>query len=102
MHTLEGLPILKHAEALQSSGKEKNAWAVLQEFFDFFGKDSAEEHLWYMLAMVLQSDNEEIVPRHRSNMIFFYEYSIAFYKAARFLYAQQKKKQGKKRNNSSS
>lgn len=92
MHSLEGLPILDHYKSLLSKGKENNAWAVLHEFFDFFGEQSPQEHLWYMLVMALKNDNDEIEARHRSNMIFFYEYSLALYKAAHFLYAQQKKK----------
>jgi hypothetical protein len=38
-----------------------------------------------MLTAALRSDNEEIEARHRGNMIFFYEYSIVFFKAVRLL-----------------
>lgn len=110
MHTLEGLQILDHYNSLLTTGKEKNAWGILHEFFDFFNEESPREHLWYMLVMALKSDNDDIDARHRSNMIFFYEYSVALFKAASVLYEQQKKslvctsnkKQKKKKKSSSS
>lgn len=92
MNTLDGLPILDHYTSLLAKGKEKNAWGILHEFFDFFNEESPREHLWYMLVHALKSDNEEIETRHRSNMIFFYEYSVALFKAAHTLYMQQKKR----------
>ena len=92
MNTLEGLPILNHYNSLLAKGKKKNAWGVLHEFFDFFNEESPKEYLWYMLVMALKNDNEGIDARHRSNMIFFYEYSIAFFKAVHTLYIQQHRK----------
>jgi hypothetical protein len=91
MHTLEGLPILDHYNSLLANGKEKNAWGVLHEFFDFFNEESPKEHLWYMLVMALKNDNDDIDARHRSNMIFFYEYSVALFKAAYIIYERHKK-----------
>ncbi len=90
MNTLEGLPILDHYNSLLAKGKEKNAWGVLHEFFDFFNEESPKEHLWYMLVLALKNDNDEIEARHRSNMIFFYEYSVALFKAAYTLYGRGK------------
>lgn len=91
MNTLSGLPILDHYTRLLAKGKEKNAWAILYEFFDYFGEKSPEEHLWYMLVMALKNDSDEIEARQRGDMIFFYEYSVALFKAAYTLYMQQKK-----------
>lgn len=91
MNTLEGLPILEHYNSLLANGKEKNAWGVLHEFYNFFNEESPKEYLWYMLVLALKSDSEAIDARHRSNMIFFYEYSVALFKAAYTLYEQQKK-----------
>ena len=91
MNTLDGLPILDHYTSLLEKGKEENARGVLHEFFDYFGEDSPREHLWFMLVLALKSNSETITARHRSNMIFFYEYSVALFKAAHVLYMQQKK-----------
>jgi hypothetical protein len=91
MNTLEGLPIIDHYNSLLANEMEKNAWAILHEFFDFFNEESPKEHLWYMLVMALKNDNDDIDARHRSNLIFFYEYSVALFKAALVLYEQQKK-----------
>lgn len=107
MNTLEGLPILDHYISLLAKGKEKNAWGVLHEFFNFYNEDSPKEHLWYMLVLALKNDSEAIEARHRSNMIFFYEYSVALFKAAYTLYEKQKnlsstpqaKNKKRKRNN---
>src|SRR5688500_3992388 len=91
MNTLEGFPIFDHYNSLLAKGKEKNAWGVLHEFFDFFNEESPKEHLWYMLVMALKNDNDDIDARHRSNIIFFYEYSVALFKAAYTLYERHKK-----------
>jgi hypothetical protein len=91
MNTLDGLPILDHYARLLAKGKEKHARGILHEFFDYFGEKSPEEILWYMLVMALKNDTDEIEARHRGEMIFFYEYSIAFFKAAFVLYEQQRK-----------
>jgi len=91
MNTLEGLPILEHYNSLLANGKEKNAWGVLHEFYNFFNEESPKEYLWYMLVLSLKSDSEAIDARHRSNMIFFYEYSVALFKAASILYKRSKK-----------
>jgi hypothetical protein len=91
MNTLNGLPILDHYTRLLAKGKEKHARGVLHEFFDYFGEKSPEEILWYMLVMALKNDNDEIEARHRGEMIFFYEYSVALFKAAHVLYEQQRK-----------
>lgn len=97
MNTLDGLPISDHYQRLLAKAKEKDAWAILHEFFDFFNEESPKEHLWYMLVLSLKNDNDEIEARHRSNMIFFYEYSCILFKAVQFLNANQNPKRKKKR-----
>jgi hypothetical protein len=86
MHTLEGLPLHGHYQQLMSTQEVKFAWAVLHEFFEAFGEDGPKDLLWFMLAAVMKSDNEEITSRHRGNLIFFFEYSQAFYKAIHTIY----------------
>jgi len=91
MNTLEGLPILDHYNRLLATGKTKNALDVMYEYFNFFNEEGPKEHLWYMLVLALKNDNEAIDARHRSNMIFFYECSLAFFKAAYTLCENQNK-----------
>jgi hypothetical protein len=85
MHTLEGLPILDHYNNLLAKGEPQDALAILQEFFDYFPADSSREFLWFMLATALKNESDEIQPRHRGEMIFFYEYCIALFKASQVL-----------------
>ena len=92
MNTLQGLPILSSYNKLQKNEKEKHAWAVLHEFFDFFDEQSVKEYLWFILVMTLKNDSDEIDARNRGNMLFFYEYCLALFKAAQTLNSKQHKK----------
>ena len=92
MNTLEGLPLREHYQYLLSTQDPKHAWAILHEFFEAFGEEGPGELLWYMLSVVMKSDNEEITSRHRGNLIFFFEYSQAFYKAMYTLYKGEAQK----------
>lgn len=85
MNTLEGLPIFDYYTNLLAKGKEQHALAILHEFFDYFPADSSREFLWFMLATALKNESDEIQPRQRSEMIFFYEYCIALFKASQAL-----------------
>jgi hypothetical protein len=40
MNTLEGLPILDHYKNLLATENEQHAWDILQEFFDYYGKEA--------------------------------------------------------------
>jgi hypothetical protein len=96
MHTLEGLPMLEHYNSLMKKSDKQSAWRVIQEYFRIFDQKDPQELLWFMLTTALRSDNEEIGARQRGNMIFFYEYSILFFKAAHFLYEEHNNKKHKK------
>lgn len=85
MNTLQGLPILTHYNNLLKFQKQKDAWAVFHEFFDFFDGDSPKEHQWYLLIMSLTNSSDEMGAKQRSNLIFFFEYSLALIKAAEVL-----------------
>jgi hypothetical protein len=85
MNTLEGLPILEHYHNLLAKHEEKEALEIFREFFDYFANDSPKEYLWFMLATALKNESDEIQPRQRSEMIFFYEYCLALFKAAQVL-----------------
>jgi hypothetical protein len=85
MNTLEGLPMWELYKSLSTKADKQTAWRVIQEFFRLFDEKEPQELLWFMLTAALRSDNEEIEARHRGNMIFFYEYSVVFFKAVRLL-----------------
>lgn len=91
MHPLDGLPLRDHYASLLAEGKEQDAWAILLEFVAFFDDRSAEDHLWYILVMALKNNSDEIDAHHRSNMLFFYEYCIALFRAAALLSGKHKK-----------
>jgi hypothetical protein len=93
MNTLEGLPILDHYKNLLATENEQHAWDILQEFFDYYGKEIPEEQLWYMLVMAL-GNSDAIEARHRSDMIFFYEHCNAFFIAAYLLHKHNAKQPG--------
>lgn len=86
MNTLEGLPILDHYKNLQSTGQPQDAWAILHEFFHYYGKQAPEEELWYILVMALGNNSDEMDGYQRSTMIFFYEQCKALFSAAFLLY----------------
>jgi hypothetical protein len=85
MHTLEGLPMWDYYKNLLTTPDKGNALRVINEFFRLFGEKDPQEQLWYILTTALRSENEEIEARHRGNMIFFYEYSVVFFKAVKIL-----------------
>lgn len=98
MHYLEGLSIIDYHRRLKEVPDTKTAWKIVREFYDFFEAQGAEEMLWYMLTVALISDNEEVEKKHRSNMIFFYEYCRAFHQAVHLLHEERgTAKKGKKK-----
>ncbi|MEO8406155.1 MAG: hypothetical protein ABI480_16220 [Chitinophagaceae bacterium] len=88
-HTLEGLPMLEHYNSLLKNSDNESAWRIIDEYFRLFEEKDPQEVLWFMLTTALRADNEEIGARQRGNMIFFYEYSSIFFKAAHFLYKER-------------
>lgn len=86
MNTLEGFLMHKHYKNLQATDEKKYAWKILSEFFEAFDEDGPQETLWFMLSAALKLESEEIDGKERSNMLFFYEYTVAFFKAAHVLY----------------
>lgn len=97
MNTLEGLPLLAHYKNLQATEEKKYAWKVLQEFFETFDEDGPLETLWFMLSSAMKLESEEVDGKERSNMLFFYDCTIAFFKAAHFLYEQHRLKKGEEK-----
>jgi hypothetical protein len=96
MYLLEGWPIEDYLEKLRSEKKEKFAWQVISDFFEFFDQEGPKEILRDMLTISLISDREDITGKLRSDMIFFYTYSKALYEALYFLYEQREnRKRGK-------
>ncbi len=93
MNTLEGLPLHSHYKNLQATEKKKYAWKILHEFFEAFDKDGAQETLWFMLSAAMKLESEEVDGKERSNMLFFYDYSMILYKAVHFLYKEHQQKE---------
>ena len=97
MHTLEGLPMWDYYLKLQSKPDKDSAWSVINEFFRLFDENDPKELLWFILSTALRSENEEIEARHRSNMLFFFENSVIFFKAVRILAEAQDSKPTRKK-----
>ncbi|MCG2613961.1 hypothetical protein LZZ85_06700 [Terrimonas sp. NA20] len=94
MNTLEGLPLHSYYKNLQATEKKKYAWKILHEFFEAFDEEGAQETLWFMLSAAMKLESEEVDGKERSNMLFFYDYSMAFYKAVHFLYQEYHQRKG--------
>ncbi|PZR27446.1 MAG: hypothetical protein DI535_10570 [Citrobacter freundii] len=92
MNTLEGLPLLTYYKNLQATQEKKYAWKILHEFFETFDEDGPQETLWFMLSAAMKLETEDVDGKERSNMLFFYDYSIAFFKAVHFLYRRHREK----------
>jgi hypothetical protein len=90
MNTLQGLPLLGYYKQLIETKEDEQAWNIFHEFFETFDDEGPEELLWFMLTAAMKLDSEEINGRHRGNMIFFYEYTVALFKAAQVLYEQHR------------
>jgi hypothetical protein len=100
MHYLEGISIIDYHRRLREVTGTETAWKIIREFYAFFEAEGAGEMLWYLLTVALISDNEEITSKHRSNLLFFYEYSRALHQAVYLLNEErQTKKKRKKKNN---
>lgn len=97
MHTLEGMPMWDYYKNLLSKPDKDNAWSIINEYFRLFDENQPKELLWYILSTALRSENEEIEARHRGDMLFFYEYSVIFFKAVRVLAEAETSKTTKKK-----
>ncbi len=86
MNTLEGLLLHTHYKNLRATEEKKYAWKILRDFFEAFDEEGAQETLWFMLSAAMKLESEEVDGKERSNMLFFYDYSIPFFKAAYLLY----------------
>jgi hypothetical protein len=91
MNTLQGLPLHGYYKQLIATKEDEYAWNILHEFFETFDDEGPQEILWFMLTNVMKLDSEEINGRLRGNMIFFYEYAVALFKATHVLYEQYRK-----------
>lgn len=98
MNTLEGVLLHTHYKNLQATEEKKYAWKILHEFFEAFDEEGPQETLWFMLAAAMKLESEDIDGKERSNIIFFYEYSVALFKAAHVLYQHHYEKKARKKN----
>lgn len=98
MFLLDGWPVNGYLENLRNEKKEKYAWKIIDDFYQFFDGESPKETLRDMLTIYLIIDREDITGKLRSNMIFFYSYCEALFEAVSFLNDKQanNKRKGKK------
>jgi len=99
MNTLEGVLLHTHYKNLLATEDKKYAWKVLHEFFEAFDEEGPQETLWFMLAAAMKLDSEDVDGKERGNLIFFYEYSMALFKAAYVIYRHHYEKKAKKNTN---
>src|ERR1700730_11702578 len=97
MILLDGLPILDHLNEFKSHPNEAVAWAIIQDFFNSYDKDVSKETLRDIVTIALISDRDDLESVHRSNIIFFYDYSCALYQAIDFLLENHLTKKRNKR-----
>lgn len=95
MNTLEGLPLYNHYKKLAATEEKKYAWKVVQEFFKMFDEDGPQETLWFMLSAAMKLESDLVDERERSNLLFFYDYTVYFFKAVHFLHADRQKRKAK-------
>ena len=92
MNTLEGSPLPEYCKQLLQTGDRKYAWLILKDYFETFDEQGPQEILWFMLTTAMKLENEDVSGTERSNMIFFYEYTLALFKASYILCNREKKK----------
>jgi len=85
MNTMEGSPLPEYCKQLLLTGEKEYAWRILKDYFDTFDEQGPQEILWFMFTTAMKLENEEVSGSERSNMIFFYEYTVALFKAAYLL-----------------
>ena len=77
-------------EKLQDTGSPAAAWDVVEQYFKCFGLADLRQELWRLLCATLTHPE---MPRlqdaaERSNLIFFYEYTLLFIDAVQQLALQ--------------
>jgi hypothetical protein len=93
MNTLDGSPLPELCKKLAESGEKKYAWQILEEYFSTFEETGPRQILWFMLTAAMKLENESVTGEERSNLLFFYEYTIAAFQAA-YVLSEAKKAQG--------
>ncbi|MBC7949087.1 MAG: hypothetical protein H7Y42_14475 [Chitinophagaceae bacterium] len=97
MNNLQGLSLCSHYEELLKTGSKEYAREILQQFFDAFDAPGSNELLWLMVTATMELENERLDGRQRSNVLFFYQHCLAFFKAARIMYGEEKNGKNKKK-----
>jgi hypothetical protein len=79
---------------MSESNTKVSAWAIIEEYFSFFGKELVTKELWLLLAGALSSDLVDDMDKalKRNDTIFFYEYTILFIDAVHLLTDYHKQK----------
>lgn len=77
------------AETLETDPSDDVAIGIIEEFYNTFELQGAENELWAMLTIVMAADNEHSEGRDRSNAMFFFEYFSRLNKAIYYLYKDE-------------
>jgi len=65
-------------------------WSRIDSYFEFFDREGPAEDLWKMLKLALISDNDNIDPRDRTEMLFYYEQTKELFENIYVILQQQK------------
>ena len=81
-----------HQELTEKQTKE-SAWDIIDEYFHSFGLEEIYNELWLLTAGTLTNEETQFSQKaiDRSNVIFFFEYTMLFFEAVQLLYNKHKK-----------
>lgn len=93
MSALPKILITLQQELAEKRTKEA-AWAVVEEYFSFFGKERVQNDLWLLTAGALSSEHidemEKACKRH--DTLFFYEYTKMLIEAMHLIWEQHEQR----------
>jgi hypothetical protein len=96
MSSLPGM-ILNLKQNLENDPSKASSWGIIDDYFNFFGKEEWKKDLWLLLVGTLTSDEmfhlQKGIDRH--NLFFFYEYTTLVLEATQNLHQHHNKKSRK-------
>jgi hypothetical protein len=75
---------------LQQAPAPAAAWAIVEEYFHFIKPAGFQQQLWVLTVGLLTNDEMQQAEkgRQRHDIIFFFEFTLAFAEAVHYLYRQ--------------
>lgn len=89
MGVLQDLPISDLGDQFKAAPSEKLAWAIIDEYYSFYGSDGMLENIWQMFSITMLADNEIVDSMQRNNVLTFYEFMKVFADAIYFLHLRK-------------